>query len=764
LRRDRTFFFGLLTGDPHREGVSANGLNTITIPTPAGFAALNSVRLADGQTAQARQEVLSSLAFLPEIHAQARRYDTIRNVAVNGANIEFGITRIGQTRPSNAWNAQLRLDHSISAKDSISYFFNEGTFGAPVAIGWPFSNNVFGKRFSSSEDDRSQQHALSHTRVFTPALVNEIRLSASRHIDRVIAHDDSVPRTTVQNFFTIGPAGASPFVRPRNTYEAQNVLTWNRGRHSIKFGAHLLFVDDTISGTKQSTWTFNNFANFLNNQADSLTIRLGSSVQTILSHRQNYFVQDDIKLRPDVTVNIGLRYQLANLPEGLFGAATPAIASAGVPGPVLPDRNDVAPRFGFAYSPRAASGWKHRLLGDSATVLRGGYGIGYGLVYEGEIGATLLQLSNNYPWNDTRMLDRGQLINAFPAAPAVIQGSGFNPLATFVNYPENAKNPTTHFYSVSLQRQFAHHYIFEMGYLGSRSYHLYAATEHNPAILTPDQAQKVIAAGTSNVIPDRQQRTLHPEWGLRTFLETSAYSNYNAGYVRFDRRLSRGLLIGANYTWSATLGVGESDIRVQDTKNFRTDYARSAVDIPHRFVFHYVWQTPGRRIYGGWRISGVSQWQSGRPFSIVTGVDSNGDGGPANNSGGDRPNYNSDGRLTLDPVTGNWRTFVTPIDGTGIVVTPLGTNRLPLQSSMPYGGNLGRNTFRGPAFSLWNLSAMKSFRIAETATLEFRANTTNLFNHRNFGPPVASMNSVNFGSNTSTPPSRVVLLGAKLRF
>jgi hypothetical protein len=160
----------------------------------------------------------------------------------------------------------------------------------------------------------------------------------------------------------------------------------------------------------------------------------------------------------------------------------------------------------------------------------------------------------------------------------------------------------------------------------------------------------------------------------------------------------------------------------------------------------------------------VSQWQSGRPFSIVTGVDSNGDGGPANNSGGDRPNYNSDGRLSLDPVTGNWRTFVTPIDGTGIVVTPLGTNRLPLQSSMPYGGNLGRNTFRGPAFSLWNLSAMKSFRIAETATLEFRANTTNLFNHRNFGPPVASMNSVNFGSNTSTPPSRVVLLGAKLRF
>jgi len=619
---------------------------------------------------------------------------------------------------------------------------------------------VFGNRFSSSEDDRSQQHALSHTRVFTPSVVNEIRLSTSRHIDNVIARDSSVPRTAIPQFFTMGPAGAAPFVRPRNMYEAQNVLTWTRGRHSLKFGGHLLFVDDTISGTKQSVWTFNNFANFLNNQADSLALRLGDVVQPILSHRQNYFVQDDWKLRPDLTLNLGVRYQLANVPEGLLGAGTPQIAAAGVPGPVRQDRNDLAPRLGFAYSPLVTSGWKHRLLGYGATVLRGGYGIAYGLVYEGEAGATLLQLSNNYPWNDTRMLDRGGLLNAFPVAPTIPQSAGFSPLANFTNYPENAKDPTTHFYSVSLQRQFAHNYIFEMGYLGSRSYHLYAMSEHNPATLTPEQAQKVIAAGTSNIIPDRQQRSLRPDWGLRTFLDTSAYSNYNAGYVKFDRRLSRNLLIGMNYTWSAALGAGESDTRFQSKDDYHTDYARSAIDVPHRFVIHYLWQTPGRRVYGGWRISGVSQWQSGRPFSILTGVDSNGDGVVS----GDRPDYNHSGELHLDPVTGNWRTFVTPIDGTGIVVTPIGGNRLPLQWSMPYGGNLGRNTFRAPAFSLWNLSVMKQFHIAEHTQFEFRANATNLLNHRNFGAPVNSMNSVNFGRNSSTPASRVMLLGFKLRF
>src|SRR5581483_1511804 len=114
--------------------------------------------------------------------------------------------------------------------------------------------------------------------------------------------------------------------------------------------------------------------------------------------------------------------------------------------------------------------------------------------------------------------------------------------------------------------------------------------------------------------------------------------------------------------------------------------------------------------------------------------------------------------------TGNWRSFSTPVDGTGVVTTPLGTNRLPLLFTVPNGGNLGRNTFRGPAFSLWILSAAKTFQVTEHVRLEFRADATNLFNHRNFGPPISSMNNISFGRNNSTPASRVMLLGAKLRF
>src|SRR5262249_11215610 len=152
------------------------------------------------------------------------------------------------------------------------------------------------------------------------------------------------------------------------------------------------------------------------------------------------------------------------------------------------------------------------------------------------------------------------------------------------------------------------------------------------------------------------------------------------------RRFARGLLIGANYTWSTNLGAGDDNVRAQNGDDLRSEYSRSSIDIPHRFVIHYVWETPGRRFYSRWRLGGIWQWQSGLPFSIVTGVDSNGNG----DATGDRPTYNPAGKITLDPVTNNWRSFSTPVDGTGIVVTPLGTNRLPLQYTAPNGGNLGR--------------------------------------------------------------------------
>ena len=103
-----------------------------------------------------------------------------------------------------------------------------------------------------------------------------------------------------------------------------------------------------------------------------------------------------------------------------------------------------------------------------------------------------------------------------------------------------------------------------------------------------------------------------------------------------------------------------------------------------------------------------------------------------------RPNYNPNGIITKDPVTGDFRTFRTPINGTGIVVTPLGTNGSPLPNSMPGGGNLGRNTFRGPSLQNWNFSVMKKVSITEGWQLQLRSDFFNIWNHAAFSSPQAS--------------------------
>jgi len=176
------------------------------------------------------------------------------------------------------------------------------------------------------------------------------------------------------------------------------------------------------------------------------------------------------------------------------------------------------------------------------------------------------------------------------------------------------------------------------------------------------------------------------------------------------------------------------------------------------------------KAFSGWQISGFTDAQSGMPFTIRTGVDSAGIGNavPArpdyNPTGTFKPNYDAAGVMKQD-YSGGLRTFYIPVDGTGIVTAPQGPNGI-LANSMPGGGNLGRNTFRGPGFQNWNFSLLKSIKIRESVQLQFRSDFSNLWNHRNFQNPVAVMSSTSFGQNTATPltDSRLILFNAKLKF
>jgi hypothetical protein len=432
------------------------------------------------------------------------------------------------------------------------------------------------------------------------------------------------------------------------------------------------------------------------------------------------------------------------------------------------------------------------LFGSGKTVVRGGFGIAYDVLFYN----ILIQESGNYP----RILNSmtSNPANLFPTlAPKLAVLGPFNPMAAFINSPSNTVHPATNFWTLSVQREFGSNYVLEVGYSGNRSYHQIAQGQANPPILTSAQAAKVIA--TQNPIPDAtftaQARRLNPNWGSRTLLTSTAEAAYQAGYIKFDRRMTKRLMIGANYTYSGTWSnndeaFGALDISPstpqtpEDYLNVRKEWSRSIFDRPHRLAVTYTYAVPWfssgwaggslSRIMGGWQVTGFTDAQSGQPFTITTGVDTPGIGGSTPPG---RPDYNPRGVFQPNdvftpagPVKQNFgsgvRTFYIPVDGTGIVTAPLGQNGI-LANSMPGGGNLGRNTFRGPSFQQWNFSLLKTVTLREDMKLQIRSDFGNLWNHRNFPNPVASMSNPFFGQNTAPligDGVRTILVSGKLIF
>jgi len=772
---DRTFFFGLLEKNMRREAPDARNATSANIPTPAGFKLLSSLPLGPGQTAESRQAVLTALSFLQEIYPHVSNFDNPTTTNINGTAIPVGTIRTPLANPNDFWYSAARVDHKFNDTNSLTYRFHFDKRNEPDVV----SNLAFGSRWSGGQTIFRQNHAVSYTRTFSPRFLNEMRLAYTRSNLDFPENDPTSPTVGITGFFTIGGASNFPQGRLDHNGQLQNVATFTTGKHSFKFGLDLrrYHLFNRSGFDSKGTWTFNGLQAFLNNNATNLSQAVNEASFVADQWNHAYFFQDDFKASKDFTLNLGMRYEYNTIPLGFLGATDPAIRATGVAGPVQPDRNNWAPRFGFAYSPSNLSGFLGSLLGSGQTSIRGGFGMSYDVLFFNIMTVT----ASNYP----RVVnsDTTDNQNRFPAlAPKIAALLPFDPMFSFVNAPEDLKNPTTNFWSFSIQRELGNN-VLELGYTGNRSYHQIRQNQANPPVLTAAQAATVIANGT---IPNAQERRVNPAWGPRTIVESGAKSEYHAGYVKFDKRLSKGLQLGANYTWSTMFSDNDESLAItditnsspqvpQDFFNFRNEWSRSVFDRPHRFVVHYVYEIPWftsggatqalGHILGGWQIAGFTEFQSGQPFTIRTGVDSVGTTAGGSNPPG-RPNFNPRGTITKDPDTHDLRTFTIPINGTGIVTTPLGSNGLPLAKSMAGGGNLGRNTFRGPSFQNWNVSLMKRITIKEDWQLQLRSDFTNLWNHNNFQNPEARMSSPSFGANTATllTDARLILFSAKLKF
>lgn len=772
--RDRTFFFYLFQGDRQRPGAGL-GAN-VRIPTPAGLATLASVPLGAGQSAQGRAAVIDRLSFLNNVYATGVQFRTLQNQTVNGVAIQTGLTNVGISQPANYYTHTLRIDHQFSGKDNLTgrYITNKTTDANVI------SNLAFGSIFAGDQNVFDQNLAVSETHIFSSAVINEFRFSYIRRNLGFPENDATSPTATITGLFTIGGANNFPQGRIQDSFQFSDTMSWQRGNHNFKFGADIrkLKLFNIAAFDSKGTFAFANLQDYINNRATTFSQALNTASFDARQLQQFYFVQDDWRATSNLTINLGLRYETANAPFGFFGATDAASLAALVPGPTKRDNNNFAPAFGFAYSPRPENGFMKTLFGDGLSSIRGGYRIAYDVLFYN----ILTVNASNFPRVVVGQINAPATQDLYPNVAPVSGSAVFNPLATYVNTPVNAVNPYSQLFSFSIQREFARDYVLEVGYTGSRSKNQINQLQANPGILTAAQAATVRAAQNANAIPSLQARRLFPQFGSRTLIATDSHASYNAGFVNLSKRFSNNLQFGVAYTFSRLLSDNDESLGVgaitggspqipQDFFNVQAEKGLSAFDRKHRLVANFIYDVPtlgnqffqegiGRQIFGGWQLSGIITRQSGQPFTMLTGVDTNGNGG-----GGDRPNFNPNGTLTLDPVTGDFRTFTSPLVG-GQFIVPLGTNGLPLVNSLG-NGNLGKNTFRAPGFYNSDLGVRKVFNVVggdNPHRLIFRADFLNAFNQDSYGRPTNSLSSPDFGRNLNNWGNRSITLGLKYSF
>ncbi len=192
----------------------------------------------------------------------------------------------------------------------------------------------------------------------------------------------------------------------------------------------------------------------MNNNAS--TFRQASSAADFLAKQtqQYYFVQDDWRITPSLTLNLGLRYELASIPFGFFGTTDPQQNAALIPRPVKSDKNNFAPVFGFAYSPRfEGDGLMGKVFGNGLTVIRGGYRTAYDVLFFN----ILTVNAGNFPF--TTSTEQTNVVDVFPNLAPPTTTPVFSPTATFVNSPEDLKNPESYLYSLSVQREIARQFV-----------------------------------------------------------------------------------------------------------------------------------------------------------------------------------------------------------------------------------------------------------------------------------------------------------------
>ena len=675
-------------------------------------------------------------------------------VTVARGNLETALANVGL--PGFFFDHQwvLRTDHNISDKHQVSIRYTDDKSLQNL------QSFAVHPDFVVDFNGISRNLLFTHTWIVTSSFTNEFRISPYGIIDFQFPYGaTSAPAArTLQNISwggsgglsTIGLATNLPQGRRAKNFLLQDTATKVFNTHTFRFGVEFLKqtarqrppFNERGSFAFASGGGFTGFANFIDNFSGSsgtANINFGTPFYTPNLFRQSYFVQDTWKARPSLTLTIGTRYEDFGQPANnafkfpAFAGFDPAQFL--VPNKVKRDRNNFGPLFGFAYSPQWESGPIAWLLPKDRSVIRGGYQISYDTWFNNLLSNIAADSPNNTSTTTTGLASGRGTANFFPNA---IPSTPVSPSATNSQtsvFNPNIRNPYTQRWSLGLQRELPWGLVMDASYVGTAGRKLFVSEDLNP-IVNPSTGAR-----------------LYPLLGIRRWRTSGADSEYHSGQLRVDKRLSRGLVFGASYTWSKNMdstsevfATGNTNSSLASVPAFlgglKLDWAPSDYDRRHRFVFNYVWDLPIFRgnnhlvgkVLGGWQWNGIVTFQSGAPFTIANGRDRNGDG----QSGPDRPDLGNPnaphntravvvaaGTCATGLQNPDTLTCVTRNDVYAVqVAAATGTSLIA-----PGPATLGRNTERSKPVQNFDMSLFKTFRLNERWKIEYRVEAFNVLNH-----------------------------------
>ena len=769
--RNRTFFFADYEGTRVREGIT-RVTNVPTLAERAGdFSATLFRKPINPFTQQpfAGNQIPNFFinpvgAAIAALYPQPNRNTPFQNFVSS------------PTLRDNDNHFDVRVDHRLAASSQLAvrYSFADRNLFEP--FGGPAFSTVPG--YGNDVARRGQNLMIGETHIFSPVLVNEARVAFNRVAGSVFHENagtsinkqvglpelSSNPRDfglsfiTISGFSKLGHEYNNPQDSVTNTYQALDNASYARGKHLVKFGFDFRAVQQNGFRDVQSRGflTFSDQVPITGNALADLLLGLpvitgGARLdnhQHLRTESYNFYVNDSVRIRPNVTLSAGVRYEYNSPPvdpedrANLYDPVTRSlvrVGTAGVPRSGYEgDKNNFAPRVGLAWT-----------IGPSGkTVVRAGYGV----YFDQPALAPSEGLYFNQPFFDFKLFFSLPglpltLSDPFPAFfPVPIPGSGFA-------FQRNLRTPYLQHFSAGVQHQFGTSRVLEVAYVGSKGTKLITARDIN---------QPRPSTANPNLRPD-------PRFDDITLEESSANSNYNSLQVRFEQRLDFGLSMLSSYTWSKSIDNASSFFASagdpnfpQDSLNTAAERGRSNFDVRHRLSVSYGYDLPfgkGRTfvadggvlsaILSGWQTFGIVTLQSGRPFTValLPEIDISNTGRSTLGFGAnDRPNVIGNAKLShrTPDQWFNTTAFAFPAFGSF--------------------GNAGRNILDGPGFQNVNLSLMKTTSLREGIDLQFRAEAFNVFNHPNFDLPDNFLGSPTFGRILSAQSPRHIQFGLKLLF